>query len=692
MTQSKGSDVKEAGTEEAANAESTREATQHGEKEHKSLRSSSIFRENGLLWYFRWRPLPWWVCFLVGIFLLTKLQLVYNDSPCAVLGTQGPVALPDVKKAFRNISMCTHPDRLRGRLKRDPTPAESRRGEILFNRASAAKDHLTKMLKGKKKIPCYQGELELAVLQLMAQATRALSALGVSDYASMMMDLGWNLITFESGFLNTLLSVLWLAFLFRILKQFFMYLWRMGLLKGSLTFVTTVLVGPIPTVVHFIALPVLRLIAFVYDLFEGMRSESVDVAVADTVLPPTTDMPSDAAKKTPTTANLAAATADKELPGRNIRQRKKKETEEEKERRNKELLAGSAEAVAAANARGAPDPTHGAGPMPTGVWQCIRWKHKEQVKARQEASNAVQFDLLLIFTKPIIPLCMLIALGQVWNGLFSSLFIGHALRRWVPSMSYETHHLLCSFFGAMHTLLGVSAQQVEDYATREGVKGLHLAWSWSFKDVLAVMHMTLLGSTVTAASALGNEPSYASSFAAGIALRIALAQDSVRGLGLARTAARFVEGNLRDAGVVLDAAEEVVAYSGDGIGDCGGGPFRMMMGDGPQAQWCAIALKAWLLLLPALAAAHWLQRTIHAARMIGKKAKLTRFLQRLILCALGVLQCFLLASTELNASNGALGNFWVAMLFGCAGESLMSTFDIRGPLRQILLLVLFLLM
>merc|ERR1712032_1616805 len=99
-------------------------------------------------------------------------------------------------------------------------------------------------------------------------------------------------------------------------------------------------------------------------------------------------------------------------------------------------------------------------------------------------------------------------LGQVWNGLFSSLVIGHVLRRWVPHMSYEAHHLLCAFFGAVHTLLGVSAQQVEDCADREGGKILRLAWAWSFKDVLSVVHMCLLGSTVTAMAALGNEPSY----------------------------------------------------------------------------------------------------------------------------------------------------------------------------------------
>ena len=60
-------------------------------------------------------------------------------------------------KAFRQLSKCTHPDRLRGRLERVPSPEEapvnakrakamcrgqSRRGEIIFNRASAAKAEL----------------------------------------------------------------------------------------------------------------------------------------------------------------------------------------------------------------------------------------------------------------------------------------------------------------------------------------------------------------------------------------------------------------------------------------------------------------------------------------------------------------------------------------------------------------------
>merc|ERR1740117_749042 len=225
-------------------------------------------------------------------------------------------------------------------------------------------------------------------------------------------------------------------------------------------------------------------------------------------------------------------------------------------------------------------------PDPGNIWRCVTWTHLEPLKARQNAADAVQFDLLLILTKPIIPLIMLICTGQVWNGLFSSLIVGHALRKWVPQMSYEAHHLLCMFFGAAHTLLGVSAGQVEDHAAKDtSNKVLRLAWAWSFKDVLCALHMCLLGSTVTAMSSLGNEPSFASSFAAGIALRIAMAQDSVQGMGGFQLIAVKVEKGLRDMGIQLVSSEEVVAYSGDGIGDCGGGPMRMMFGDGNSAIW-----------------------------------------------------------------------------------------------------------
>eukprot|EP00927_Polykrikos_kofoidii_P066072 TRINITY_DN61730_c0_g1_i1.p1 TRINITY_DN61730_c0_g1~~TRINITY_DN61730_c0_g1_i1.p1 ORF type:complete len:680 (-),score=92.71 TRINITY_DN61730_c0_g1_i1:90-2129(-) len=640
--------------------------------------------------YFSVRPVPWWLCFSAGIFILMKFQLLYHSSPCAVLGTQSPVDTQEIKKAFRAISICTHPDRLRGRLKRDPTNPEYRRAEILFNRASSAKDAVLKVLsqrRGQKKIPCYEGELEMAVFEIFAEVGKVLSNLGVKDVVTFVKDLLWTIVSFQLGIMNTILSLLCFGFVFRVLKMFLVYMWDMGLIHGVLSMVTTTIIGPVPTVLYFFVLPFLRLAAFAGSLCNTGTTTDSDAQSAPTDLPQSGDEPSapSSAEPVPSTAKMAVAT---ESVNRNtLRQRKKKESEETKEKRNRELLAGTAE-VKPDGDTGPPPP--GTAPMPTGIWQIVSLTNPAPVKARQAAAAAVQFDMLLVLTKPIIPLMMLIAMGQVWNGLFSSLFIGHVLRRWVPQMSYEAQHLLCCFFGVVHTLLGVSASQVEDFSNREGANVLHLAWSWSFKDVLCVMNMALFGSTVTAISGLGNEPSYAASFASGIALRIALGQDTVRELGTIKAAGRWIEGSLRDLGVALDAADEVVVYSGGGIGDCAGGPFRMLVGDS-WARWAAIILKVWLMLIPLLATAQWLQRSCSAGRVLGKRWKTTRFVQRVVLFCLGLLQCCMIVNAEMNASNGALVNFWIAMLIGCVIESLLCSYDIRGALRQLVSLFLFLL-
>lgn len=644
----------------------------------------------------------------MGIFFFTKLQLVYNDSPCAVLGTPSPVSLSDVKKAFRTVSMCTHPDRLRGRLGRTPTSAEQRRGEVLFNRYNSAKEELTKVLRGKKTAACYQGELEMALVQFFTETTKAFTRLGIGDYWTFVKEFVYSLVTFQNGIMSTLLSLMWFTFVFKYCKGFLLYLWRQGLIRGALAIVTTVIIGPIPTVVRFLGLPALRLFIFCRGLLvdsgskpdkekddkdgasPGGTKEKDAAAGDDGAAEGEAEADTSTKKKKKEAVPLVASTAGMAVatdgPARNVRQRKKKEpTNEEKEKANQELLQGDAPVKS-------DDPVAVAGPMPEeSAWKCVTWGRKDPVKARQDAATAVQFDMLLILTKPVIPLVCLIAVGQVWNGLFSSLFIGHALRRWVPQMSYESHHLLCAFFGVVHTLLGVSASQVEDFATQEGTKILHLAWSWSFKDVLSVMHMSFLGATVTASASMGNEPSYSSSFSMGLAVRIAIAQDSVRGLDLFKLGSVWLESRLRDVGVQIDAAEEVVAYGGHGIGDCGGGPFRMLFGDGPQARWAALILKAWLLLIPILSTLQWSQRAVQAFSNLGKKWKTTRFLQRLTLAVLAFLQVILISNMELNASNGALGNFWVAMLFGCVAESLLSTYDIRGSIRSLLFLVIFLL-
>lgn len=691
--------IRPAGEAAEANAEASNDNIVEPAGQAGDLKAEFRIRD-----YFRYRPLPWWLCFFLLAYLLVRFQFVYTDSACAILGTSSPVSESELKKAFRQLSMCTHPDKLKRQLKRDPTPAESLRSELIFKRASLAKEQLQDKFKGggrKKKaetVQCYDGEIEQGLKELFTYVTSGLTEMGVGDVVDSLTSFVWSIISLEAGPVSTVFSVLWLLFIFQLVKQFFVYLWRLGILRVVVGITTSVVIGPIPSLLHFLLLPVFRCYIFVQTLMQSWVAVAASKEKVE-------EVESEGPAKPELTAAMKAAKARTEEMPKGLRQRKKpKESEEEKQKNKEELLSGEVEGTeetvrVEAKVVGKAVITDTIGiRMPEGIWSCLRLTNATPVKARNAASHIVQFDLLLVLTKPIIPLVFLIAIGQVWNGIFSSLFIGHILRK-VPDMSYEAHHLLCVFFGSVHTLLGVSSHQVEDFAAREGTKMLQLKWEWDYRDHLSVLNMVLLGSTVTASSSLGNEPSYSASFAAGIALRIALAQDSIKGISFVQNALGLVEGKLAEVGIMYVESETVAAYSGGGIGDCAGGPFRMLFGDGDflgmadKASLAALVLKCWLILLPALSTMQWFHKTFNALKELGKgkRKKTATFVQRLVLALLGVLQCLLVANLELNASNGALGNFWVAMLFGCVGESLLSTFDIRGTIRQFLVLILFLL-
>jgi hypothetical protein len=89
---------------------------------------------------FHFRRMPWWVVFVMGVYGVFKLFELYG-SPCAVLGVASPVDKRAVTKAYRGLSMCTHPDRMTGK----DSDAKAR-GEILFTRMTKARDELNDFL------------------------------------------------------------------------------------------------------------------------------------------------------------------------------------------------------------------------------------------------------------------------------------------------------------------------------------------------------------------------------------------------------------------------------------------------------------------------------------------------------------------------------------------------------------------
>lgn len=115
---------------------------------------SSLLPEGGVL--------PWWVVLLASVYLLLHLGLLF-EGPCGILGVSSPLRRSQVDKAFRTISTCTHPDKL--------TPADKRRGELLFKRASDARKELHAQLRlqgeGEESVSC-DTKLNEAIYQARA--------------------------------------------------------------------------------------------------------------------------------------------------------------------------------------------------------------------------------------------------------------------------------------------------------------------------------------------------------------------------------------------------------------------------------------------------------------------------------------------------------------------------------------------
>ena len=140
--------------------------------------------------------------------------------------------------------------------------------------------------------------------------------------------------------------------------------------------------------------------------------------------------------------------------------------------------------------------------------------------ARAYAAGVVQFELLLSTSKPLIPLCCLLATGQVFNGIFFSIATAQVLHR-LPGLRAETQHLLVLLVGALHTLVCAGKSQLMELEKApEGL--LQLQWTWGMRDVFAIANMLLIGASFSTAAATFNEPPFCASFAAGLALRIAI--------------------------------------------------------------------------------------------------------------------------------------------------------------------------
>jgi hypothetical protein len=296
---------------------------------------------------------------------------------------------------------------------------------------------------------------------------------------------------------------------------------------------------------------------------------------------------------------------------------------------------------------------------------------------RSFAAGTVRFELLLALSKPIVPLACLIATGEPLQGVVSSIVVSQILHR-IPELKPETQHVLVLLAGLGHSFL--ATQQLHGH---KEVEFVHLFWSWSLRDVVLLCILMILGATQNT-QAVASDPGYCVSFSAGLALRIMLHEAAPAG------AQRHLSGLLQALRLVIDNADDVITRALNGIGDCAGGPFRMLWGGYDDERLVGLAVlivKAFLLILPLLAATHWWMQ-LREAKKPGRRAGPALML----MVVASTLLCLFLISFQMNATNGSLANFWVASLIACVLEAFLSTYDIRGAPRTVMYYILFILL
>jgi hypothetical protein len=388
----------------------------------------------------RWQVWPWWVALLAAIYCLVKLHLTY-ESPCAVLATSSPVARTDISKAYRSISMCTHPDRLVS-----ASAVQRERGVILFKRVTAARDELLERVResavglgaageGGGDAPqatasCMASALEQQALAFARAVVGELGALGATDVLSAAKAFATSLLTFEAGITHSISICLLILMLFRTLRAVVGALTSAPPLLLLASAVASLTIGPLPTLFRFFLAPLFRIELFASRAraeLRGSDTEAVEYA-ADADAPPP-----------PPPAPPAALVERGALP-RNARNKrsgadKRPLTAAEQQQREQAAILGQGpgqpkdgaqdEALADAVLEG------GLLAMPSALREVVAMRGPgggmSAATARGKAAEIVQFDVLLALTKPIFPLITLLATGEVYNG--TELASGWAVKR-----------------------------------------------------------------------------------------------------------------------------------------------------------------------------------------------------------------------------------------------------------------------
>lgn len=681
--------------------------------------------------------MPWWVIFVLCVYLCVKLMSLY-ESPCAILGIQNPATKRSIARAYRQLSKCTHPDR----LVKFGSEAQVR-GEVLFRRIAGAKEDLSHALSVERasNVSCYTGggpfATEAALLSLVKEALgtsdgRQYTGNLLSELARALLDI----VTLEHGIVALLILGLTLMTVSRHCCALRREASQQSCGSVLMRIPLIILVGPLEVTSRLLLVPLVRWGVFVDNVRritgKGVDSSSTNADENSSSSSSSKEGAAAPAKKpTKSTAGIAAVSAGSTGPTRRRAGRGRGETDAQRKDRETGAVVGSSSSGSKANdlrtevlrliadtdAKQQKQQTKGrfarcllgfADRVPPlrGLRQLHRAVSSQAVQVDPArlpagvkltnaslsqgddfAAGAVQGDFVLSVTKPVIPLALLIATGENMNGFWSSLVIMSFLQR-LPKIGADALHLGVFFFGVVHTFLEASA--VHRMETAAGDMQVVLKWQWTLSDVLLAANLVLVGSTFASVSRNGNGPALLSSFASGVAVRVLMSMLVPAGAAEAASSAWEALFPPDEMLVQFQTNAEVSSWAGAGVGDCGGGPLRMFFSQ--SAEVADVCLRSFLIVLPALHALQWSFRVYRAMVSGRRRRRWLRVCRRVVFAVGAFAQCYLLMRLTLGGLNGSLVGFFAVLVFATHVESLLNTYDVRGSVRQALNYIIFILL
>ena len=222
--------------------------------------------------------LPWWVGLIISVYALLKLGLTL-EHPCGVLGTWSPVSKSGISRAYRQLSVCTHPDKLIGH-----SAADIHRGEMLFKRASGAREQLLQIMReaaAAEEAALAQGmaapadtacstHLDTAIWMGLQYLFGSLIETGPLAILQSLFEHVYDFVTLQYDVSMSISIALLSLTAVQALRQLLSWLLTTGPLTTIVSAIITIVICPLPTLGRFVVTPPLRWLTFVR-LVRGRR-------------------------------------------------------------------------------------------------------------------------------------------------------------------------------------------------------------------------------------------------------------------------------------------------------------------------------------------------------------------------------------------------------------------------------------